>query len=181
MSFVSFETTVADSPLSYPVFVLANRGQTSYSKEWNVYDFGFNSSVRVIIKNTIPAAHPMHLHGHNFNVLAEGVGQWDGKVEHIRNTQRRDVQILQGGTAANPGYLVIQYNTDNPGVWPIHCHIAWHVSAGLYANLMEQPDKIKRRRLPWSVMQTCKDWGEYSGENVVEEIDSGLRLREISI
>ena len=103
----------------HPLLILANQGNTSYpyDPQWNVYNFGTNSSVRIIIKNTIGAAHPMHLHGHNFNVLAEGVGQWDGQVKHIWNTQRRDVQQLQGGTKDNPGYLVVQYFTDNPGVW----------------------------------------------------------------
>ena len=111
----------------------------------------------------------MHLHGHNFNVLAEGPGTWNSAIAHIHNTQRRDVQLLQPN-----GYLVIQYNTDNPGVWPLHCHIAWHVSAGLYVNTMEQTDLIKQYQIPGSVAQTCRDWADYSGHNVVEEIDSGL-------
>ena len=100
----------------------------------------------------------MHLHGHNFNVLAEGTGAWDGKtIVHIQNTQRRDVQLLQPN-----GYLVIQYNTDNPGVWPLHCHIAWHVSGGLYINAMEQTPSIKNYQVPSTVAQTCRDWADYS-------------------
>ncbi|KAL8829353.1 MAG: hypothetical protein Q9191_002062 [Dirinaria sp. TL-2023a] len=155
----------------HPVFLLANLGNTSYpdDPQWNVYNFGTNNSVRIILNNKSGAAHPMHLHGHNFNVLAEGTGTWDGKVVHIQNTQRRDVQLLQPN-----GYLVIQYNTDNPGVWPLHCHIAWHVSAGLYINTMEQTPSIKKYQIPSTVAQTCRDWADYSGHNVVEEIDSGL-------
>ena len=160
----------------HPLLILANQGNVSYPNDpqWNVYNFGTNSSVRIILHNTVAAPHPMHLHGHNFNVLAEGVGQWDGKVNHIFNTQRRDVQLIQGGSAASPGYLVIQYFTDNPGVWPLHCHIAWHVSMGLYINVMEQTEKIKQRVIPSIVAQTCRDWYDYSGHNVVAEIDSGL-------
>jgi len=119
----------------------------------------------------------MHLHGHNFNVLAEGVGTWEGTITHQENTQRRDVQLVQGGSKAEPGYLVLQYETDNPGVWPFHCHIAWHVSAGLYVNTMEQTDAIAKRVLPESVAQTCRDWAAYSGHDVVGEIDSGLKVR----
>ena len=26
------------------------------------------------------------------------------------------------------GHIVLQYEADNPGVWPFHCHIAWHLS-----------------------------------------------------
>lgn len=155
----------------HPVFLLANLGNTSYpyDPQWNVYNFGTNNSVRIILNNKSGAAHPMHLHGHNFNVLAEGPGSWNNQIAHIQNTQRRDVQLIQPN-----GYLVVQYNTDNPGVWPFHCHIAWHVSGGLYINAMEQTAKIKQYQVPSTVAQTCRDWADYTGHNVVEEIDSGL-------
>ncbi|MCJ1231801.1 hypothetical protein MMC12_008480, partial [Toensbergia leucococca] len=160
----------------HPILLLASLGNTSYpyDPQWNVYNFGKNTSVRIIVYNNVPIAHPMHLHGHNFNVLAEGTGTWDGTVVHASNTQRRDVQLLQPGTPGDPGYLVIQYNTDNPGVWPFHCHIAWHVSGGLYINTMERPDLINELQIPLVMAQTCRDWATYSGHNVVEEIDSGL-------
>ena len=89
----------------------------------------------------------MHLHGHNFWVVAEGVGEWNGTVDTI-NPQRRDTQLLQAGTGTEPGYLVIQFNADNPGVWPFHCHIAWHVSTGLYMNIMERPADITETVIP---------------------------------
>ncbi|KAI4181461.1 MAG: hypothetical protein L6R41_006605 [Letrouitia leprolyta] len=155
----------------HPVFLLAAAGNTSYpyDPQWNVYNFGSNASVRIIVHNNFFVAHPMHLHGHNFFVLAEGTGTWDGKITNYPYTTRRDVQIVQA-----QGYLVIQYDTDNPGVWPFHCHIAWHVSGGLYVNLMEQPDKIKQRTVPQTMAQTCRDWSDYSGHTVVAQIDSGL-------
>ncbi|KAI4169291.1 MAG: hypothetical protein LQ343_005789 [Gyalolechia ehrenbergii] len=155
----------------HPVLLLAAAGNTSYpyDPQWNVYNFGGNASVRVIVHNNFFVAHPMHLHGHNFFVLAEGVGTWDGKITNYPYTQRRDVQIVQA-----QGYLVIQYDTDNPGVWPFHCHIAWHVSGGLYVNLMEHPDQIRQKVVPQTLAQTCRDWSEYSGHNIVEQIDSGL-------
>lgn len=111
----------------HPVLLLAKLGNISYpdNPEWNVYNFGSNSSVRFIIINNTTFAHPMHLHGHNFWVLAEGNGTWNGTVTNPDNPQRRDVQLLQGGTPDSPGYLVIEILADNPGVWPLHCHIAW--------------------------------------------------------
>ena len=83
----------------------------------------------------------MHLHGHNFWVVAEGVGQFNGIVNSI-NPQRRDTQLIQPAVGDQPGFLVLEFNADNPGVWPFHCHIAWHVSSGLYVNIMERPDDI---------------------------------------
>ncbi len=43
---------------------------------------------------------------------------------------------------------MLQFNADNPGVWPFHCHIAWHVSSGLYVNIMERPADIKQTQIP---------------------------------
>ena len=129
--------------------------------------------MRLVVYNTFLASHPMHLHGHNFNVLAEGFGKWNGVITNQGNTQRRDTQLVQGGTPANPAYIVLQYYTDNPGTWPFHCHIAWHVSGGLYINTIEQDALLQKRVLPPVVANTCASWNAYTSKNIVDEIDSG--------
>ncbi|KAI9843981.1 MAG: hypothetical protein M1838_002387 [Thelocarpon superellum] len=154
-----------------PLLLLASEGNESYplDPEWNVYDFGDNQTIRIILNNQFPVAHPIHLHGQNMFVLDVGVGEWDGTVAHANNPQRRDVQLLPGN-----GYLVIQLVSDNPGVWPLHCHIAWHVSGGLYVNVMQKPNDVRQMQIPQVLAQTCTDWHAYSHHNVVDEIDSGL-------
>ena len=66
-------------------------------------------------KRTADVCFPQHMHGHNFHVLAVGNGKWDGTIVHPNNPQRRDTQLIPGGTQASPGYMVVQINTDNPG------------------------------------------------------------------
>ena len=44
---------------------------------------------------------------------------------------------------------------------------------------MEQTQLLKQRRIPQSVDQLCVDWGNYAHNNVVDEIDSGLKERKI--
>jgi hypothetical protein len=62
-----------------------------------------------------------------------------------------------------------------PGVWPFHCHIAWHVSAGLYINILENPKHIKHEmQIPSIMAQTCRDWSAWTGGHIPNEIDSGL-------
>ena len=99
-----------------PLLLLVNEGNTSYpdDPEWNVHNFGSNKTIRIIVNNLIPTAHPMHIHGHNMFVLAEGQGTWDGTIVNPSNPQRRDTQIVQ-----DSGYMVFQINADNPGVWPL--------------------------------------------------------------
>ena len=165
-----------------PVLPLAAEGNFSLPREWNMYNFGSNSSVLIYVNNTSNTAHPMHLHGHNFWVLASGRGEWDGLV-HAANTlnpPRRDVVMLPtanidaNGVLIEPAYNIILYEQNNPGVWPFHCHIAWHVSGGLYANFVEQPQAIAATGdLPAIFDQTCGPWNDWTNTHFVDQIDSG--------
>lgn len=149
----------------------------TYPPEWNVKDFGSNVTIRVHVVNTTPVSHPMHLHGHNMHILAEGLGTWDGvTINNAANPQRRDVQLLRPN-----GYFVWQIDADNPGVWPFHCHIAWHASGGLYANILERPGDIVDHYVPGLfgdiaglMDQSCKAWNSWTGYNVINQIDSGV-------
>ncbi|TVY38477.1 oxidoreductase [Lachnellula occidentalis] len=156
-----------------PILLLSKAGNNTFEEEWNVENFGSNTSIRIVINNNGPggfATHPIHLHGHNMFVLHVGPGAWDGTtIVNAANPQRRDVQLLPAG-----GHMVLQINADNPGAWPLHCHIAWHVSAGLYVTVLERPDDIANLPIPSIMAQTCRDWSVFTGEEVVNQIDSGL-------
>ncbi|MCJ1225204.1 hypothetical protein MMC12_001853 [Toensbergia leucococca] len=111
---------------SDPILRLANEKNISYphDPQWNIIDFGTNTSIRVNVWNNFTAPHPMHLHGHDMYMLHEGPGQWDGTtIINPQNPQRRDTQNLIPN-----GHMVFQFDADNPGAWPFHCHIAWHLS-----------------------------------------------------
>lgn len=62
--------------------------------------------------SVIGVFHTMHLHGHDFYVLAQGTGAYvPGLVElNTDNPPRRDTVTLAGD-----GYAVIAFKTDNPG------------------------------------------------------------------
>ena len=160
-----------------PVLLDAKLGNTAnFPAEYNVYNFGSSKSIRLVVYNyALTGAHPMHMHGHNMYILDVGTGDWDGTVPYASNPQRRDVQLLPNAVSATtPGYIVVQIDADNPGVWPFHCHIAWHVSAGLYINILERPNDVKNMVIPSTMAQTCRDWSSWTGTNIPDEIDSGL-------
>ncbi|KAF4624417.1 hypothetical protein G7Y89_g13754 [Cudoniella acicularis] len=95
---------------NHPVLSQAQAGNLSFPAEWNVQNFGTNSSVRIVVNNLTPASHPMHLHGHNMEILSEGPGSWDGSsITNPSNPIRRDVQLVRAN-----GHMVMQYDTDNP-------------------------------------------------------------------
>ncbi|RYP44517.1 hypothetical protein DL768_009012 [Monosporascus sp. mg162] len=164
---------------NHPILGLASQGNVSYpyDPQWNVYNMGSNHTVRVIWENNNDpednVAHPMHLHGHDFQVLSAGPGEWDGTIVNPENPLRRDTHLLPPG-----GHLVTQFQADNPGIWPYHCHIAWHVSSGFYVNIMERPDDLLHRpEIPQVVGETCRDWNEWSRHNIVNQIDSGVKSK----
>ncbi|KAL8960907.1 MAG: hypothetical protein Q9193_002460 [Seirophora villosa] len=155
-----------------PLLLLAQgKKNRAYAPEWNVVEPGVSKSVRLVVQNNSTVSHPMHLHGHDMYILHEGDGAWDGHtITNPQNPQRRDVQMLRPG-----GHIVVQYEQDNPGVWPFHCHIAWHLSLGLSLNLLERPEDILSMSIPDIMRQNCDGWDRYTGRAVVDQIDSGIK------
>jgi len=86
-----------------------------------------NSIVDISIPGT--GAHPFHLHGHNFDVIR----QPNAVTENFVNPARRDVQPINGGNTT------FRFFTNNPGAWFLHCHIDWHLEAGLAVVFGESP------------------------------------------
>ncbi len=78
--------------------------------------------VEIVFKNTTTMSHPMHLHGHVFQITAI-----DGKP--IEGAMRDTVLVPAHSS------LAIQFDADNPGVWPLHCHILYHMEAGMFTVL----------------------------------------------
>lgn len=155
---------------NHPPLLLSRNGNNSYpaDPEWNIHTLNSSGSTRVVLNNKTPTSHPMHLHGHNMYVLAAGNGTWDGTIVNSDNPLRRDVHLLPAN-----GHLVVQFDLDNPGVWPFHCHIAWHVSGGLQVTYVERPDDIRKLNIPVEKWGECETWNAYTNHNVVDQIDSG--------
>ena len=125
-------------------------------------------------KTKIPAAHPIHLHGHDFVILDQSTDKFDPAVVtnfNLNNPPRRDVALLYQG-----GYLALAFRPDNPGVWLVHCHIAWHASSGLALQVYErQPDIIGHLGGEGAlapVRQGCVSWDEFDLKFVQD--DSGI-------
>lgn len=154
-----------------PSLLEAKLGNYDFPVERQVYSYGNSTSIRLILTSVgFPASHPMHIHGHNMQVLATGFGSWDGStIVNPSNPQRRDTQLVPPN-----GYLVVQYDLDNPGMWPFHCHVAWHISEGMNINIVDQPSALEAMSIPYSVAQTCRDWSAWTGTHIVDQIDSGL-------
>jgi FtsP/CotA-like multicopper oxidase with cupredoxin domain len=128
-------------------------------------------TIRVVLNNKF-SIHPFHLHGGNFQIVSEGDGVWNGTIMNRKNPARADTELLRRN-----GHLVVQFETNNPGVWSFHCHTAWHASVGLYANFLVQPKAIRKHKAPQEMRDMCAAWAAYKSSNGdgANPFDSGLR------
>ncbi|KAJ6115985.1 Cupredoxin [Penicillium sp. IBT 18751x] len=124
----------------------------------------------VVIETALTVPHPIHLHGHDFFVLAQGTGSYSSSdITTLTNPPRRDVAMLPGS-----GYLVVAFKTDNPGAWLMHCHIGWHTEEGFAIQFLERYEEA-RQLIDYDILHsTCKEWDAYVNESAVEEEDDGI-------
>jgi iron transport multicopper oxidase len=127
-----------------------------YGVNSNPYVVNFGDVVEVVINNFTPGSHPWHLHGHKFQVVARSAAnvlnsgiRYDGKNLPAAPMRRDTVGVNNGG------YVVLRFKADNPGVQLIHCHIEWHVSAGLTASIIEATDRVTYT-IPTDHLLSCK-------------------------
>ena len=67
--------------------------------------------VRMIFANTTTMYHPMHIHGHTFQLGPAG--------------PRKDTVIVRPGQQ-----VVCDFDAANPGQWMTHCHNLYHAPQG---------------------------------------------------
>ncbi|KAI1324925.1 multicopper oxidase [Xylariaceae sp. FL0255] len=153
-----------------PTLLQVKNKNFQFAPDQNVINFGQNTSVRFVVNNLTPAPHPMHAHGMNMYILAEGPGNYDGTdITRPSNPMRRDVAMVR-----TEGHLVVQMDVVNPGIWPFHCHIAWHASGGFFSQMVFLPQQIEQYQIPSSVQQNCAAWNAFTKKVVVDQLDSGL-------
>ena len=78
--------------------------------------------VEIMFVNRTDMSHPVHLHGHPFQIVAI-----DGAA---RNGALRDTVLVPIG-----GSVTIAFNADNPGHWALHCHNLYHMAAGMMTSV----------------------------------------------
>ena len=75
-------------------------------------------NVRIRFGNVMMSAHPIHVHGHQFYITAT-----DGNSIFFNNRLLKSTVTVASGETYD-----IEFNANNPGIWPLHCHIPHHAS-----------------------------------------------------
>ncbi len=80
--------------------------------------FAFNERVRVKLVNDTMMAHPIHLHGHFFELV--------NGADRMHQPQKHTVIVQPGGSAT------FDLTADEVGDWAFHCHLLYHMHAGMF-------------------------------------------------
>lgn len=104
------------------------------------YDWGINGAsygndkplmvatgerVEITMTNKTMMSHPMHTHGHFFQVVALNDKRFAGAV--------RDVVLVPPMNT-----VTIAFDADNPGRWVFHCHNLYHMESGMMTTIRYQ-------------------------------------------
>ena len=80
--------------------------------------------VRITLVNDTMMGHPIHLHGHFFELVT-------GHGDHA--PRKHTIQVQPGGTAT------FDVTTDAVGDWAFHCHMLYHMHAGMMQVVSVRP------------------------------------------
>ena len=86
--------------------------------------FRLDERVRVTLVNDSMMTHPIHLHGHFFE-LVTGHGEFAPR--------KHTVNVLPGGV------VTLDLTADAPGDWAFHCHLLYHMHAGMFRVVSVRP------------------------------------------
>jgi FtsP/CotA-like multicopper oxidase with cupredoxin domain len=79
--------------------------------------------VELVMRNETMMAHPMHLHGHSFQVTEINGQAFPGAV--------RDTVLVPPRTTVK-----VVFDADNPGLWAYHCHNLYHLAVGMFTTVV---------------------------------------------
>ncbi|GKU13930.1 unnamed protein product [Fusarium langsethiae] len=154
-----------------PTLAQVMSGSTEYEEQSAVIELNeADKWVYFVIETALGVPHPIHLHGHDYFILAQGTGSYSSSVPlNTVNPPRRDTAILPAN-----GYLVMAWETDNPGVWLCHCHIGWHASEGFALQFVERASEIPSITTSSYVSDVCDTWTDFEHTFSIEQEDSGI-------
>ncbi|KIK69948.1 hypothetical protein GYMLUDRAFT_150929 [Collybiopsis luxurians FD-317 M1] len=150
-------------PGLFSSLTLAENATTEYAYGPSSLLLNHMEVVDIVIHNEDDGDHPFHLHGH----VPMLVGREDPKSvrpfseANLTNPMRRDTFHIPGN-----GNITLRVVADNPGVWFLHCHMEWHLEAGLAIQFIEAPLEVQAlgMAVPSKLYDNCKQLGiPYSG------------------
>ena len=139
----------------------------------HIIPIDYNRTIQLVAFST-QGTHNLHLHGHNFAVVADGYSDFD-PITGFALGHNPDITISSDGLTGswtngpptlntqkppikdtvvvpNGGYVVLRFRSLNPGPWFLHCHHEFHQLLGMALVLDEAAES---QPAPPSGFPTC--------------------------
>lgn len=94
----------------------------AYTKDTPPLPVAAGERVELVFANKTMMPHPMHLHGHVFQVVAINGERFAGAM--------RDTVLVPPKTS-----VTVAFDANNPGLWALHCHLLYHMEAGMFTTV----------------------------------------------
>lgn len=129
---ISMQTPDGGGPLAPSMLEKSFAGTLPANKNFGYHTITVQEGdvVDMVINNLGGGQHPMHLHGHWMWIMARGQPK-DGLFDPVKTPLSKTPVLRDTVTINLKSYAVLRFVADNPGAWIFHCHIDWHLEAGL--------------------------------------------------
>ncbi|QUC17819.1 uncharacterized protein UV8b_02060 [Ustilaginoidea virens] len=133
----------------------------------------------ISINNFDDGAHPFHLHGHKFFVMAQGRSGYPPTAANLDQHMKE-----HGGWPDNPlrrdtvtvepyAWAIVRVVLDNPGLWALHCHNRWHSESGMAMQVLARSEVVSTWRVDPQHRAMCGFRGVASGTRPDDDTWSG--------
>ncbi|WP_368905250.1 multicopper oxidase family protein [Taklimakanibacter lacteus] len=117
---------LAPEPITRTEMLMLTGGDKDYVWGFNgkasmhdtLFGVRLGERIAIMMHNMTSMAHPMHLHGHHFQVIGINGRKIAGAM--------RDTILVPPNAA-----VTVAFDADNPGNWAFHCHHVYHMNAGM--------------------------------------------------
>ena len=140
--FVSIDNGAYTQNLIPKTSLIMKSHEQLFSSHTNILSLPDKKSVTIVLRNRSYGNHPMHMHGHHFEIIGIAKRTVNCKEspynsycplldvntafsEPIEILMKQEKQGVLKDTVIVPagGAVALRINTDNPGVWFFHCHM----------------------------------------------------------
>ncbi|KAK9460705.1 Cupredoxin [Lipomyces oligophaga] len=124
-----------------------------------IANVGLGQVIELVIHNPDESAHPFHLHGFEMYLVRThsariGVGAWKEDYANLYNLT--DVVPRDTITVPRLGHAVVRFVADHPGFWAFHCHILWHLRAGMMMQFAVGVEHLQHDMVNQVMKDHCK-------------------------
>ena len=132
-------------------YSLANEriGRVNNTHATHIQYFEYGQTYEILMINYDPQLHPWHLHGYTVDFITAGkipgISTTPCRQRRRRNTNEFNFDDILPSLNSTPpvmsvgdsfnipreSYVVFRFTANNPGPWFFHCHMEWHIWAGM--------------------------------------------------